>query len=88
MSEPVRAQAMRLSAVATRNPLSESWWLALAKNGSSTLRAVIRFLGRSDDRGFAQFHSSTPFLTKIKLIVRMARTDLNEAKALLDEVHA
>jgi hypothetical protein len=35
MSEPVRAHAMRLSAEATRNPLSESWWLALAKNGSS-----------------------------------------------------
>src|SRR6516162_2674999 len=35
MSEPVRAQEMRLSAVATRNPLSDSSLLTLVKNGST-----------------------------------------------------
>src|SRR6185312_13264975 len=40
MSEPVRAQAMRLSAVATRNPLSYSWLLTLVKNGSTAAPAL------------------------------------------------
>jgi hypothetical protein len=40
MSEPVRAQAMRLSAAATRKPLSESSLLALAKNGSTAAPAL------------------------------------------------
>src|SRR5262245_45824337 len=35
MSEPVRAQEMRLSAVATRNPLSDNSLLTLLKNGST-----------------------------------------------------
>src|SRR6516165_8141079 len=35
MSEPVRAQEIRLSAVATRNPLSDNSLLTLVKNGST-----------------------------------------------------
>src|SRR6516165_2686919 len=37
ISEPVRAQAIRLSAVATRNPLSDNWLLTLVKNGSTAV---------------------------------------------------
>src|SRR5262249_30906148 len=40
MSEPVRAQAIRLSAVATRNPLSYSSLLTLVKNGSTAGSAL------------------------------------------------
>ena len=61
ISEPVRAQAMRLSAEATRNPLSESWWLALAKNGSSTLRAVMRFWGGVTIAGLLSSIRALPF---------------------------
>src|ERR1700733_5563454 len=61
ISEPVRAQAMRLSAEATRNPLSESWWLALAKNGSSTLRAVMSFWGGVAIAGLLSSIRALPF---------------------------
>src|ERR1700722_13265241 len=61
ISEPVRAQAMRLSAEATRNPLSESWWLALAKNGSSTLRAGVSFWGGVTIAGLLSSIRALPF---------------------------
>ena len=60
MSEPVRAQEMRLSAAATRNPLSESSVLTLAKKCSPTPLYGFGPL-RIVDHGSAQFHSSAPF---------------------------
>src|SRR6478736_2514049 len=76
MSEPVRAQAMRLSAEATRNPLSESWWLALAKNGSSTLRAVMRFWGGVTITGLLSSIRALPF----QLIDKADRKDGKTAR--------